>query len=313
MALRVEVAGFGLCKTANPYGIFIICVQQEKFEAWSVYRRFHSFLLLRDQLISHHPSIPALPSLDANNLSPEYLEGVRAFLDRWLQSLTCNTYILRMQAMYQFLCVDANMPPPYLEVHWKNSVGGFSNNNSNSQNTELEMNEMFDEEQEGGNNWEDENDPDHDHEDFERESTISMRDSEFEGMETVFAMDGSADHKQNVKNNRSPPSKGSRGGPPPNNKKRAPNKEEDDDVKDGMDIQSLSFVEAEFIYNKVDEDKTALEKLASKRTINLDAFKIIKVIGKGKGHSSFLLFFSFMICFFVCVFYRKFWKSILSP
>ena len=22
--------------------------------------------------------------------------------------------------MYQFLCVDANMPPPYLEIHWRN-------------------------------------------------------------------------------------------------------------------------------------------------------------------------------------------------
>lgn len=32
--------------------------------------------------------------------------------------------ILRTQAMYQFLCVDANMPPPYLEIHWRNRYAG---------------------------------------------------------------------------------------------------------------------------------------------------------------------------------------------
>lgn len=291
MALRVEVAGFGLCKTANPYGTFIICVQQEKFEAWSVYRRFHSFLLLREQLISHHPNIPQLPALDANNLSLEYLENVRAFLDRWIQSLTCNTYILRMQAMYQFLCVDANMPPPYLEVHWKNTIGSHHNSNNNS-----EMNEMFDEEHETSNNWEDEFDGD----DNDRESMI-MRDSEYDNnMDSVFAMDGVADHKP--PKNRSPSHKASHksnnnnnnNGPNPNKKRVATTKDDDDDAKDGMDIQSLSFVEAEFIYNKKDEEKSASEKLSSKRTINLDAFKIIKVIGKGNMIS---LFFSSYLIF----------------
>lgn len=283
MALRVEVAGFGLCKTTNPYGIFIICVQQEKFEAWSVYRRFHSFLLLREQLISHHPNIPQLPALDANNLSLEYLENVRSFLDRWIQNLTCNTYILRMQAMYQFLCVDANMPPPYLEVHWKNSIG-YQQNTSTS--ADLEMNEMFDEEHETSNNhgWDDDDGDDND-----RESMI-MRDSEYDHMDTMFAMDGTADHKP--PKNRSPSHKSggsNRNGPNPNKKRMAAAKDDDDDAKDGMDIQSLSFVEAEFIYNKKDEEKSASEKLTSKRTINLDAFKIIKVIGKGSFGKVFLV------------------------
>jgi hypothetical protein len=42
-------------------------------------------------------------------------------LDRWLQIVASNSYILRMQSMYQFLCIDANMPPPYLEIHWRDS------------------------------------------------------------------------------------------------------------------------------------------------------------------------------------------------
>ena len=55
----------------------------------------------------------------------------------------------------------------------------------------------------------------------------------------------------------------------------------DDDERDGLDIQSLSVVEAEFFFNKTDEGKSQADLAATKRTINLDAFHIIKVIGKG--------------------------------
>ena len=55
----------------------------------------------------------------------------------------------------------------------------------------------------------------------------------------------------------------------------------EDDERDGLDIQSLSVVEAEFFFNKTDEGKSAADLAATKRTINLDAFHIIKVIGKG--------------------------------
>ena len=73
----------------------------------------------------------------------------------------------------------------------------------------------------------------------------------------------------------------------------------DEDDKDGFDIQSLSVVEAEFMYDQADEsvgsgvsnstastqssgtDVTSSASSAPKKTINLDAFNIIKVIGKG--------------------------------
>lgn len=57
--------------------------------------------------------------------------------------------------------------------------------------------------------------------------------------------------------------------------------------EDALEIQSLSVVEAEFIYNKVDEGSAAMTHgdSAVKRTINLEAFKIIRVIGKGGSRS----------------------------
>ena len=71
----------------------------------------------------------------------------------------------------------------------------------------------------------------------------------------------------------------------------------DDDERDGLDIQSLSVVEAEFFYNKTDEGKSAADIAATKRTINLDAFHIIKVIGKGNYCHLISLFYSFCVLF----------------
>lgn len=57
--------------------------------------------------------------------------------------------------------------------------------------------------------------------------------------------------------------------------------------EDALEIQSLSVVEAEFIYNSIDEEPAATTQgdSAVVRTFNLDAFKIIRVIGKGGSRS----------------------------
>jgi hypothetical protein len=290
MALRVEVSGYGICKTQMPHAVFIICVQQEKFEAWTVYRRFQNFLLLRDQLIGHHPAVPALPAIDHNNFQTDYLEYVRSFLDRWLQSLTCNTYILRMQAMYQFLCIDANMPPPYLDIYFMNNS---SNSNGNgSYDDEMDMNEMFEEGENGNAD-----------DDYNRPSDMNDEDSHIRGHHgqpqeiSIFDFE----HQKRSPSNKSPRMAG-------NGKKRPSNPMIDpppiaisgygegvmtemNDAKDGMDIQSLSYVQAEFIYDKKDNDNKIppSETAAQHRTISLEAFKIIKVIGKGSFGKVFLV------------------------
>jgi hypothetical protein len=262
MALRVDVTGIGICRTAAPYAVFIISVQQERYEPWNVYRKFQSFILLRDQLISHNPAIQALPGFDVNNFSFDYLESARVFLDRWLQSLTSNTYILRMQSMYQFLCLDANMPPPYLEI-FPRHAGGESNE-------DIEMDEMFD-----GDDWEENN------EDIEEDH---MDD---DGPGSVFANVESHVDKTNRKSAaRSPGLSSSLG----RNVKKSKHEMQCEDDDDAREIQSLSVVEAEFIYDKKDEDKVTEDSAeVPRRTINLEAFKIIKVIGKGSFGKVYLV------------------------
>lgn len=253
MALRVEVAGYGLCRTASPHALFIICVQQEKFEAWTVYRRFHSFLMLREQLSAHFPQIPSVPGIDVSNFNPDYLEQARAVLDYWLQGLTSNTSILRLQQMYQFLCIDANMPPPYLEVHMKDSAPS---------NEEMDMEEMFDEDDyDNGND-------DHDHDDDEVHSP-----------DHVFTQA----HQKAGKANRRP----SANSPHAHSKKRHVDSQNPDVMdEDAKDIQALSYVEAELTFDVKDEGKNLTDSAKKKRTINLESFKIIKVIGKGKSYQT---------------------------
>jgi hypothetical protein len=155
MALSVQLNGFGLCQTIRPYSVMVICVQQESFQAWTVYRRYSSFVALNEQLRAFTTEsyiLPPLPTFDAENLSLENLESCRYALDNWLREVTSNLMILRTQSMYQFLCVEANEPPPFLEIHWKNR-------GSNQSFDEMDMDDMFEKQEEDygdGEEWEDE-------------------------------------------------------------------------------------------------------------------------------------------------------------
>jgi hypothetical protein len=232
---------------------------------------------LRDQLSPVHPGIPTIPHFDTENLNFENLDRCRAALDKWLQSLSANSLILRMQSMYQFLCIDANMPPPYLDSHWRKSNNGSFD--------EMEMDDMFEKHLDNVDDADmgDEDDEDWEEEEEKDEMRMSCSSFSHDHNDHVFNMDdhegNSGSPHGNKKHNKSHPHKLSKKRAAPNHHQNS----EEEDAKDGLDIQSLSVVkEAEFIYNKIDEDKVASGgAVAVKRTINLEAFKIIRVIGKG--------------------------------
>lgn len=240
--LAIEVAGYGICQTQSPFVVYIICVHQESLQAWTVYRRYSAFCEISEQLRSLNALIQDVPRITDDLSSLDVLENNRSILDKWLQTLVSNPLMLRTQSMYQFLCAEANMHPPYLEAHWRgeNMPGG-----ANNQYDEMEMDDMFDNKHaddsvdRGG---EDDEDEDHDK------------------SSSVFKFSG---HHQ------------------PNPTKM------DDDENDGLDIQSLSVVkEAEFLYNRESDNQGTPGK---KKTINLEAFHIIKVIGKGSFGKVFLV------------------------
>lgn len=283
MALRVEVAGYGLCQTTAPYSVFVVCVQQEKFEAWTVYRRYNSFQLLREQLITLHPSIPVIPNFDTENLKLDNLESCRSILDRWLQIVASNSYILRMQSMYQFLCIDANMPPPYLEIHWRDS--------SNESFEEMEMDDMFDREMDDGemHNEEDEDEEEQGWEDGSNQKHSENKQSTSSN-QSVFAFQQLSTTTTTLPPKAAPAKRActnlqvrsSNSQQTQQQQQQQLGSQQIDDI-DGFDIHSLSTGEVEFIYDKTDDEKSRTGS-SSKRTINLEAFKIIRVIGKGNGY-----------------------------
>lgn len=187
--------------------------------------------------------------------------------------------------MYQFLCIEANMPPPYLEVLSSRTMPG------ETEEEDQEMDEMFDDEQD----WE-ENTGD----DLDEDGHPMERDSEAMGEATVFTMDTGSynERNSNLQSKHGKPNNRANGILPPrghgNNKRSSNNRHDDenamrDEDDDAKDIQSLSLIEAEFIYDKKDDSEVMTTETASKRTINLEAFKIIKVIGKGSFGKVFLV------------------------
>ena len=95
MSLVVEVAGFGLSSSGAP--VLVICVQQESFQAWTVYRRYTAFVSLAEQLQVLHPSVPPVPVFNPDDSSIATLDECRASMDTWLQSIAANPMILRTQ------------------------------------------------------------------------------------------------------------------------------------------------------------------------------------------------------------------------
>lgn len=256
--LTIEVAGYGICQDVGsaPYLVFVVCVQQESFQAWTVYRRCSSFVAINEQLRSLHPETTPLPFLDESDLSSaERIEQNRHALDTWLQEVVSNPVILRAQSMYQFLCAEANTPPPYMDIQWRNS------NNENFD--EMEMDDMFDK---GGND-----DDYNEHEEME-----NINDSR------NVSRDGSSVWKFGS-NNQGGSMAGSY------SSRSAMNSASNSLAHEGLDIQSCSVGEAEFLFNRLKEEEENNAAASKKKTISLEAFHIIRVVGKGSFGKVFLV------------------------
>jgi len=113
MSLLVEVAGFGICNDTQPHSVLVICVQQENFQAWTVYRRYTQFMLLSDQLRDIYSTIPALPHFDAQDFSTENLEACRLAMNKWIQ--VAGTWLVTVTvavAVFQVRSPQVHRPNP---------------------------------------------------------------------------------------------------------------------------------------------------------------------------------------------------------
>ena len=76
MVLVVEVVAVGVCRAPSSailsYSAFIVSVQQDAYQGWTIYRRYQSFVALYEHLkLMVQPqgliSVPQLPLCDPNN------------------------------------------------------------------------------------------------------------------------------------------------------------------------------------------------------------------------------------------------------
>ncbi|CAM9125799.1 unnamed protein product, partial [Ectocarpus fasciculatus] len=224
--LAAEVAAFGVCRTESPYYVFIVCVQQENFPMWVVYRRYNTFLMIAEQLKAMYRDIPEVPRFNPDVDFPAQIENCRILLNQWLQLIISNEYILRAQCTYQFLCVDANVAPPCLElpgqpIHSEAAVPGSADPEG-----DMDMDDMYETNDDKGPN-------------------VSRAEFLYERTQ--------GDEKAESK------------------------------IQKLNDVLSTSMAEAAGMTMA----KAAVE--SPKRTINLEAFHIIKVVGKGSFGKVFLV------------------------
>jgi hypothetical protein len=324
MSIQVEVAGFGICQTATPYVVMVIFVQQPNFHAWTVYRVLNSFEALSEQLQQVIPTTPRVPQFDPSNTNLQYLEQLRDSLDSWIKTITTNEFIFRTQSMYFFLCAEANQPPPFLNIHWRN-VSTDDSNTASVGDTEMEMDDLFD-----GNNEA----PEEEHGGESDSSPVSGGDA--------WAFGANAQARQSPGDSAmghagKPSKRGSKTANHMRLQQQAMSQGAPMEEGDGLDIQSISLVKgAEFLYDREEEEERGKQQSDSarsdvstglvsggfgvsgagpsyvqtmvtappepsasaivpplppmpKKTISLDCFHIIKVIGKGSFGKVFLV------------------------
>mmetsp|Transcript_4175 Transcript_4175/g.8963 ORF Transcript_4175/g.8963 Transcript_4175/m.8963 type:complete len:148 (-) Transcript_4175:248-691(-) len=130
--LFVEISGTGVLNSAEgTSGLFIITVSQPT-SSWTVYRRVATFQALSQHLSAMVPTLQACPPVADNQL-----EAAREGVQGWLHNVLLIPGVAQTPVMRNFLCAEANLPPPGLDIAWsKGSKSSFDD--------EMEMDELFD-------------------------------------------------------------------------------------------------------------------------------------------------------------------------
>eukprot|EP00611_Tribonema_gayanum_P030049 TRINITY_DN822_c0_g2_i1.p1 TRINITY_DN822_c0_g2~~TRINITY_DN822_c0_g2_i1.p1 ORF type:complete len:725 (-),score=189.64 TRINITY_DN822_c0_g2_i1:946-3120(-) len=147
----VELAGYGIVRDVGfaPYPVFVISVQQP-MQSWTCYRRYSSFKSLSDHLSNGvRSALPQCPHMTDDSLmsSADQLDGARVQLQAWLHQALLIPGVKESKVLQNFLCANANMPPPRLDITWASNYCPSLD--------EMEMDELFDrhlEEKEGEGN-----------------------------------------------------------------------------------------------------------------------------------------------------------------
>eukprot|EP00611_Tribonema_gayanum_P030048 TRINITY_DN822_c0_g1_i1.p1 TRINITY_DN822_c0_g1~~TRINITY_DN822_c0_g1_i1.p1 ORF type:complete len:695 (-),score=249.47 TRINITY_DN822_c0_g1_i1:1021-3105(-) len=139
---NVELAGCGIVRDPQyaPYPVFIMSVQQP-MQTWTCYRRYSSFRSLAEHLGITRPGSAPLPqcpllSEEALLASAEQLQKGGGALLQWLHQVLQQPGVKESQAMTNFLCANANLAPPRLEVTWARNYSPSLD--------EMEMDDLFD-------------------------------------------------------------------------------------------------------------------------------------------------------------------------
>mmetsp|Transcript_15191 Transcript_15191/g.19711 ORF Transcript_15191/g.19711 Transcript_15191/m.19711 type:complete len:687 (-) Transcript_15191:416-2476(-) len=164
--LMVEIIGFGEMRTISQQGeeqqhlLYVLSVQQQA-SAWTVYRRVATFQALTHHLSVMVPNLPPCPNIFMASYGSESVETLRIHLQHWMQQILSIPIVSQTPVMKNFLCAEANLPPPGVDITWTkcssddeddvddddlfhNAEGDEKHHDDNEFDDEMDMDDLFD-------------------------------------------------------------------------------------------------------------------------------------------------------------------------
>jgi hypothetical protein len=100
------------------------------------------------------PNLPPCPNIFMASYGNESVETLRAHLQHWMQQILQIQVVPQTPVMKNFLCAEANLPPPGLDITWTRGdeeeddefqdANGVTNGGKDDFDDEMDMDELFD-------------------------------------------------------------------------------------------------------------------------------------------------------------------------
>lgn len=98
------------------------------------------------------PNLPPCPNILMATYGNESVETLRVHLQHWLQQILNIPIVPQTPVMKNFLCAEANLPPPGLDITWRGDDefqdtgegGGGGKGHGDEFDDEMDMDDLFD-------------------------------------------------------------------------------------------------------------------------------------------------------------------------
>ena len=155
-SITIHMTGMGVVRDprVEAFQVFVLQIHKDEDTCWTIYRRPDSFLILSQQLANSRLLLITRPCPGPGS-TPQALLS-------WLQHLCTLVHVLESPSLQDFLSIEANLPPPGLEL-MRNHDMAVNSSQSTLRSSSDDDDDDDDDDGSGEMNMEDMFDPHHHH------------------------------------------------------------------------------------------------------------------------------------------------------